>query len=347
MAIGLLSDGLADEAPCVLLPGHMFPLPLANGRTQTKESRSGTFNTDSPWASPHPNPLDIGPLQHIFIEAIECFEDGFPDPADLVAVGSPRCCSPPHRSPASPNFPDNFVDGCLGKGSLNNVSQPEIPTQPMAQSPSKRQKTVTGTSKSPDLSRSPSSASCRNTPPAAPGVNTDGSPPSAVATAERDTRRGENVRHNPKMQQTARNGQKHWHDKVHEMRTQYELARTEAVDPHFEQQRLTCRARNLKCQKESLLIFFQFATQQRLITPLPFVDPANEAAGFLGWTGFYIQPGMGTCFRAGVESLFPDLPKINTLYHLFRRAGVVPEDWRRAWDGQVPFLWNPAHASKI
>ena len=217
----------------------------------------------------------------------------------------------------------------------------------MAQSPSKRQKTVTGTSKSPDLSRSPSSASCRNTPPAAPGVNTDGSPPSAVATAERDTRRGENVRHNPKMQQTARNGQKNWHDKVHEMRTRYELARTEAVDPHFEQQRLTCRARNLKCQKESLLIFFQFATQQRLITPLPFVDPANEAAGFLGWTGFYIQPGMGTCFRAGVESLFPELPKINTLYHLFRRAGVVPEDWRRAWDGQVPFLWNPAHASKI
>ena len=31
------------------------------------------------------------------------------------------------------------------------------------------------------------------------------------------------------------------------------------------------------------------------------------------------------------QNLFPERPKINTLYHLFRRAGLVPEDWRRAW----------------
>jgi len=35
------------------------------------------------------------------------------------------------------------------------------------------------------------------------------------------------------------------------------------------------------------------------------------------------------------QNLFPERPKINTLYHLFRRAGLVPEDWRRAWDGEV------------
>ncbi len=153
-------------------------------------------------------------------------------------------------------------------------------------------------------------------------------------------RRGVNLRKNPKMQKMARDGQKHWHDKLMEMRVQYDMANIDMMHPQFAEQRLMCTVRDLKCQKESLLIFLHFAMQQRLISPLPFVHPGDASAGFLGWTGFFIHPGCGERFRAGVEALFPEPPKINTLYHLFRRSGIVPEDWRRAWDGKVPFLWK-------
>jgi hypothetical protein len=167
------------------------------------------------------------------------------------------------------------------------------------------------------------------------------------APADKDTdapadssRRGVNLRKNPKMQKMARDGQKHWHDKLMKMRVQYDMANIDMMHPQFAEQRLMCTVRDLKCQKESLLIFLHFAMQQRLISPLPFVHPGDESAGFLGWTGFFIHPGCGERFRAGVEALFPEPPKINTLYHLFRRSGIVPEDWRRAWDGKVPFLWK-------
>jgi hypothetical protein len=129
------------------------------------------------------------------------------------------------------------------------------------------------------------------------------------------------------------------------MRLNYETAQTGMTLPQFVEQRYCCSARNIKCQKESLLIFLQIATQQKLIMPLPFVHPADEANGFLGWSGFRIIPGCGDNFRAGIESLFPEKPKLNTLYHLFRRAGLVPDDWRRAWDGELPFIWNPNRVS--
>jgi hypothetical protein len=129
------------------------------------------------------------------------------------------------------------------------------------------------------------------------------------------------------------------------MRADHEEAQTSLVRPEFSVQRYFCNARNLKCQKESLLIFLQISAQKKLVTPLNFVHPADDASGFVGWTGFRILPGCGEKFRAGVEGLFPETPKLNTLYHLFRRAGLVPEDWRRAWDGEVPFTWNPNRVS--
>ena len=147
------------------------------------------------------------------------------------------------------------------------------------------------------------------------------------------------------MQKTARDGQKHWHEKCQQLRCEAEAARTTTVLPQFQDQRQMCTARNLKCQKESLLIFLQRATQQGLISPLAFVHPGDESGGFVGWTGFQVQPGCGDEFRTGVEALFPEKPKLNTLYHLFRRSGLVPEDWRRAWDGEIAFHWNPNRLS--
>jgi len=180
------------------------------------------------------------------------------------------------------------------------------------------------------LSRTPSSAFSRT---------------SSSASSSTPTRRGENVKGNPQMQKTARDGQKHWYEKAQELRARDLLAQATVTFPPFGDQRATCSVLKLKSQKESLLIYLQMATQQGLISPLPFVHSADETAGFLGWTGFYVQTGCGQRFRAGVEGLFPETPKLNTLYHLFRRAGLVPEDWRRAWNGEVPFSWNPNRAS--
>jgi len=168
---------------------------------------------------------------------------------------------------------------------------------------------------------------------------------SRTSSAAGTTRRGENVKGNPQMQKTARDGQKHWHEKCLLLRAEAEAAQTSAERQEFHEQRQMCAARNFKCQKESLLIFLQRATQQKLITPLPFVHADDEGASFVGWTGFRVEPGCGEVFRAGVEGLFPEKPKLNTLYHLFRRSGLVPEDWRRAWEGEIPFLWNPNRVS--
>jgi len=167
----------------------------------------------------------------------------------------------------------------------------------------------------------------------------------SMSSSQNMTRRGENVKDNPQMQKTAREGQKHWHDKVQQMRAVSEEAQTPMARAEFAEQRYYCTARKLKSQKESLLIFLQTATQQNLIYPSTFVHPADDMSGFVGWTGFRILPGCGDQFRAGVDNLFPETPKLNTLYHLFRRAGLVPDDWKRAWDGEVSFMWNPHRVS--
>jgi hypothetical protein len=75
--------------------------------------------------------------------------------------------------------------------------------------------------------------------------------------------------------------------------------------------------------------------QWHLLTSMPFVgttiftSPKNGFRGLM-WTRFLVNIGCGERFRAGEEALFPEKPKINTLYHFYRRSGLVPEHWRRA-----------------
>ena len=75
--------------------------------------------------------------------------------------------------------------------------------------------------------------------------------------------------------------------------------------------------------------------QWHLLTSMPFVgttifsSPKNGFRGLM-WTGFLVNIACGERCRAGVEAFFPEKPKINTLYHLCRRSGLVPEHWRRA-----------------
>jgi len=375
MAIGVLGADEHDEREAgIMLPGHLFPLPCDAVQVGSKRRAE-----DSPYLGVlDVNALDIRPYRHIHGEAIIPDSDldwfvGFPDELETLPVphgaeaGPPpapgssasaldfaatllRTSSNPSKAPAAkpagakrakrtaaPASSSTCENSCSRASSANTTLSTAHsflcdPESPERQAPS----------------RSASSASQENTPPraAAEAQTPDAAAQAAAAAkAAADLKRGVNVRKNPQMQKTARDGQKHWHDKVQEMRVQYDLAHTGMVHPQFAEQRFMCTVRNLKCQKESLLMFLQFALQQRLITPLPFVHPSDENAGFLGWTGFQINPACGPRFRAGVESLFPETPKLNTLYHLFRRSGLVPEDWRRAWEGEIPFLWNPSRTS--
>ena len=248
------------------------------------------------------------------------------DSADVVYAFVPSM--PVHHPAPALGAQDSAYDMLQFCGSPQMYSAPQMYGAPQMQGmPISR---TSSAETVPSLSRTPSSGFSRT---------------SSSASSSTPTRRGENVKGNPQMQKTARDGQKHWHEKAQELRAREQLAKTTETFPPFGDQRATCSALKLKSQKESLLIYLQMATQQGLISPLPFVHPADETAGFLGWTGFYVQAGCGERFRAGVEGLFPEKPKLNTLYHLFRRSGLVPEDWRRAWNGEVSFTWNPIRVS--
>lgn len=61
--------------------------------------------------------------------------------------------------------------------------------------------------------------------------------------------RGTNLKGNPQMQKTARDGQKHWQNKAQELRAHALHTKTNDSCESFEEQRLMCSARNFKCQK--------------------------------------------------------------------------------------------------
>ena len=363
MAIGLQAEGEHDEGEVgVMLPGHLFPLLLGCGTKRRAEDSLGLGILDV--RSPGLGILDIRSYKHIHGEAIIPDADldfgwfvAFPDELETVpAAPSAEAAPESNASALALDFASNHAKRAKRAAAPASSSGPESSLS-RTSSTNTTLSTVhsflcdSDTPEPPP--RSPSSMSPEKTPRAAEAQNLDAAAEAAApeaaaaeaADAAEDTNRGVNTRKNPQMQKTARDGQRHWHDKVQEMRIQYDLALTGMVHPQFAEQRFMCTVRNLKCQKESLLMFLQFALQQRLLTPLPFVHPSDENSSFLGWTGFQINPGCGPRFRAGVESLFPETPKLNTLYHLFRRSGLVPEDWRRAWEGEIPFLWNPARTS--
>jgi hypothetical protein len=361
MAIGLHAEGDHDEGEAgIMLQGHLFPLLLGCGSKRRAEDSPGLGILDV-------NALDIRSYKHIHGEAIIPDADldfgwfvAFPDELETVPAALSAEAVPASNALAGAlDFAVNHAAKTANKRAKRAAARASSsgPESSCSRTSSANTKLSTvhsflcdsDTPEPRAPSRSPSSMSPeKTTPRAAEAQNWDAAADAAgaeAAAAAEDSKRGVSTRKNPQMQKTARDGQKHWHDKVQEMRIQYDLAHTGLVHPQFAEQRFMCTVRNLKCQKESLLMFLQFALQQRLLTPLPFVHPSDEDSSFLGWTGFQINPGCGPRFRAGVESLFPETPKLNTLYHLFRRSGLVPEDWRRAWEGEIPFLWSPARTS--
>jgi len=147
--------------------------------------------------------------------------------------------------------------------------------------------------------------------------------------------RGAHVRGRPEMQETARNGQRHWATEVQELRDQWSEARCAEANPAFQAQLELMARRHIKNQHECLLRALHIAAAKGMVDPLPF--NTAEGKSFLGWTGFEVRPERAAEFREAVESMFPAPLLENTLHNTFRRAGLVPSSWSEAWLGLAPF----------
>lgn len=147
--------------------------------------------------------------------------------------------------------------------------------------------------------------------------------------------RGAHVKGRPEMQETARNGQRHWKDEVNNLRAKWQDARCFEANPAFQSQLELMARRHIKNQHECLLRALHIAAAQGMIDPAPF--NTAEGRSFLGWTGFSVRPDRAAEFRSAVEEMFPQPLLENTLHNTFRRAGLVPSSWSDAWLGFAPF----------
>jgi hypothetical protein len=150
--------------------------------------------------------------------------------------------------------------------------------------------------------------------------------------------RGAHVRGRPEMQETARNGQRHWATEVQELRRRWEDVDCASAHHAFPAQLDIMAKRHIKNQHECLLRSLHIAVAEGMVVPHAFNNA--EGKSFLGWTGFDIVPERAGDFRAAIESMFPEPLLENTLHNTFRRAGLVPSSWSEAWLGLASFHYK-------
>lgn len=160
---------------------------------------------------------------------------------------------------------------------------------------------------------------------------------SAKPSGYAQNNRGAHVRGRPEMQETARNGQRHWASEVQDLRQRWLDANCQA-NAAFQGQLDLMARRHIKNQHECLLRSLHIAAAEGMIVPHAFNNA--EGKSFLGWTGFDIVPDMASEFRAKIEIMFPQPLLENTLHNTFRRAGLVPCNWSEAWLGLAPFQYK-------
>ena len=166
---------------------------------------------------------------------------------------------------------------------------------------------------------------------------------SAVALGS--SARGAHVRGRPVMQETARAGQQHWAQEVKRKREEWaQMEAEQQYEKVFKEQIDMCVRCNIKSQKECLLRYLHLSTAGKLIRPDGFapLKDGDDRSSFFGWKGFTVcSKANGAKFKAGVNDMFGgDNPKQNTVQNLFRRAGLVPDDWVQAWEGAIPFRFT-------
>lgn len=156
------------------------------------------------------------------------------------------------------------------------------------------------------------------------------------------SKRGAHVRERPQMQQTARDGQRHWGEKVVELRNRWTELRMWEQHDEFHNQIKMCTRLHIKSQHECLLRQLQLALVEGLIVvPQELTFSADDCNSFLGWTGFAIVPERGAEFRRRIEDMFAHPPQDKTLNNTLRRAGLVPQrGWGEAWSGYGAFVFN-------
>jgi hypothetical protein len=150
--------------------------------------------------------------------------------------------------------------------------------------------------------------------------------------------RGAHVRGRPEMQETARNGQRHWATEVQELRKRWEDVDCASANSAFPAQLEIMAKRHIKNQHECLLRSLHIAVAEGMVVPHAFNNA--EGKSFLGWTGFDIVPERAGDFRGAIESMFPQPLLENTLHNTFRRAGLVPSSWSEAWLGLASFHYK-------
>jgi len=149
-------------------------------------------------------------------------------------------------------------------------------------------------------------------------------------------KRGEHVKGRREMQETAREGQKHWATKVVELRDEWEKKNVGRLNKQYVWQLRMCERLRVKPQRECILLALQIATVDGLIMPFPFIDSKHS----LGWSGFQVKKDQSGEFRKRITDMFTNQCKGTTINNTFRRAGLVAEgNWERAWRGLSPFVY--------
>jgi hypothetical protein len=151
--------------------------------------------------------------------------------------------------------------------------------------------------------------------------------------------RGAHVRERPEMQQAARDGAAHWLQRVAGVRAEW--GRAAESQPGFREQygpQVQAAHGRVKAKLECLLRTLQLAAHGGLIAPA--WHAAGPAGGFFGWAGFEVAGGRAAEFRAAVAGLFPAGFREETVRETFRRAGLVPAQWRweLGWSGAARFV---------
>eukprot|EP00287_Rhodomonas_sp_CCMP768_P008372 CAMPEP_0196723072 /NCGR_PEP_ID=MMETSP1091-20130531/5246_1 /TAXON_ID=302021 /ORGANISM="Rhodomonas sp., Strain CCMP768" /LENGTH=297 /DNA_ID=CAMNT_0042064899 /DNA_START=27 /DNA_END=920 /DNA_ORIENTATION=+ len=151
--------------------------------------------------------------------------------------------------------------------------------------------------------------------------------------------RGAHMKDRPELQQTARDGQRHWASKAVELRKQWSEKRMWERHEAFAGQIEICRQQHMKSQNECLLRQLQVALVDGLIVADGFSPDGSES--FAGWTGFAVVPEHSSEFRRRLQEMFFHPPLDKTLNNTMRRAGLQPQrGWYEAWSGLSGFEYR-------
>lgn len=176
----------------------------------------------------------------------------------------------------------------------------------------------------------------------------------------RKRKRGDIAKENKEVQDVAREGQKHWGEKVKALRQEWADRKMWEHGEEFNEQFRMCKRLKIKNQNECLLHQLQFSLADGLVHDVEY-GPEDES--FVGWKSFCVNSKHAAAaeFRERIRDMFGSAPSEKTLNNTLRRAGIVPQgaeatspseivrknhDWKSAWAGIVRFVFDQTQREK-